>query len=527
MKEIKNRIAKVLSNYFSNNDVEITSSDIEQLATQIQYAKYARLDDDSVIYHIINITGEVDSIESNAEKLIAREKNLAEADNRILFIVGTIGDKLKVSDPKYIKTFNLCISEKSKITGIPKFITEVSVEFVSGYNKEFEISISNRVDKLLYQLPDKSKEKALGHVYVASLADIVNLYDKIGDSLFDLNVRYSIKDVLRVEEEMKTTLIECPENFWFFNNGITLIVEGKSYKCNKPYSISLKNSECFSVINGAQTITTASKCFNNNPDLMENFQNAKVLLRIIVVDQIKSPFAKNVSLSLNRQKSIKQVDIATSLDFVRVLNEMMLECDDYNMCFELSKRGGTPTYKYHYYIDEFAQIVEAYLNQKPGAARRNKNALISIAPDEENKPKLVRNNIFLELHSAADIKKYYTPVNYSYELLESYRKHPNAYSEDELPYAILSYGRFYFVAATVFCLNNKNTADFSTFVYPRKLNNDELISKFVSCFLDFLVVNKIDSLDSNQFKKETLYEEFKASTFMENYYQYICSANSL
>ena len=68
MKEIKNRIAKVLSNYFSNNDVEITSSDIEQLATQIQYAKYARLDDDSVIYHIINITSEVDSIESNAEK---------------------------------------------------------------------------------------------------------------------------------------------------------------------------------------------------------------------------------------------------------------------------------------------------------------------------------------------------------------------------------------------------------------------------------------------------------------------------
>lgn len=240
MKEIKNRIAKVLSNYFSNNDVEMTSSNIEQLATQIQYAKYARLDDDSVIYHIINITGEVDSIESNAEKLIAREKNLAEADNRILFIVGTIGDKLKVSDPKYIKTFNLCISEKLKITGIPKFITEVSVEFVSGYNKEFEISISNRVDKLLYQLPDKSKAKALGHVYVASLADIVNLYDKIGDSLFDLNVRYSIKDVLRVEEEMKTTLIECPENFWFFNNGITLIVEGKSYKCNKPYSISLK-----------------------------------------------------------------------------------------------------------------------------------------------------------------------------------------------------------------------------------------------------------------------------------------------
>lgn len=522
MREIKNRIAKVLSNYFNNNDVDLSSSDIERMSTEIQYASHAKLDDAGVVYHIINITGEVDNVEGNADKFVSREKTLTDTENKILFIVGSIGDKLKASEPKYIKAFNQYISEKLKIKSIAKCITEVSVDFVSGYNKEFEISISNRVDRLSYQMPDKSEEKALGHVYVASLADIVNLYDKIGDSLFDLNVRYSIKDILRVEEEIKSTLIENPEKFWFFNNGITLIVEEKSYKSNKPYSISLKNSAGFSVINGAQTITTASKCFAKNAHLMEKFRTAKVLLRIIVVDKIKSPFAKDVSLSLNRQKSITQVDIATSFDFVKSLNELMLECEDYNICFELSKRGGTPTYKYHYYIDEFAQLVEAYFNQKPGSARRNKNALISIAPDEQKKPKLVRNNIFWELQSAADIKKYYAPVNYSYELIESYRKHPNLYSEDEIQYAILSYGRFYFVAATVFCLNNKDTTDFSTFVFPEKINTDELIDKFVRCFSDFLACNKIESLDSNDFKTETLYEKFKESTNMEDYYQYIC-----
>ena len=527
MKEIKNRLVKVLSNYFNSNEVDISFSEIEKIAIEVQYARLAKcLDDEGVIYYLINISNKVDEFESVINKLVTDNRDIEKTEIKILFIVGTVGDKLKVSEPKYIKSFKVSLSKKLGLKGIIKTISDISVEFVSEYNKAFDITISNRVDRLLYDLKEEDKITAIGHVYVASLADLVDMYDKIGDSLFDLNVRYSIKDVLRVEKEIKTTLCDCPEKFWFFNNGITLIVERDSYKSDKPYSISLKNSETFSVINGAQTITTASKCFNENAEMMKKFREAKVLLRIIAVDEIKSTFAKDVSLSLNRQKSITQVDIATSFEFVKSLNDMMLECDNNDICFELSKRGGTPVYKYHYYIDEFAQIVEAYLNQKPGSARRNKNALIDIVADESKKAKLARDDIFKEVQNIADIKKYYTPVNYAYELAEIYKKRYKDYAEGDARSEIISYGRFYFIAAVIFCLNDKNTMDFSEFVYLKPEYNDMLADKFISCFFEFLKSKNVEALDSNDFKTEKLYEEFKMSVHMENLYKFITDIKS-
>ena len=128
----------------------------------------------------------------------------------------------------------------------------------------------------------------------------------------------------------------------------------------------------------------------------------------------------------------------------------------------------------------------------------------------------------MELQSVVDIQKYYTPVNFSYELLSAYKKYSQKYPEGDPRNSIINYGRFYFVAAAVFCLNNKQVADFSDFIYLRPESNDVLIEKFISCFFEFIKSKKIELLDSNDFKNEKLYDEFKTSKHMELFYQSVC-----
>ena len=73
-----------------------------------------------------------------------------------------------------------------------------------------------------------------------------------------------ISDELDVEKEIKKTLNENPQEFWFNNNGITMIANKDKFNCDRPSTIEFLNSNFFSVINGAQTITTAAKWYNES-----------------------------------------------------------------------------------------------------------------------------------------------------------------------------------------------------------------------------------------------------------------------
>ena len=346
------------------------------------------------------------------------------------------------------------------------------------------------------------------------------------NTLFDLNVRYRIPDELNVEKEIKKTLTEKAEYFWFKNNGITIIANKDNFNCNNPRAIEFSGVNCFSVINGAQTITTAAKWYNENEKIQNNLKEAWVLLRVVLVDDIERSFAKDVSVSLNRQKSISETDIATTYGFVECINNLMNECDNDNICFELNKRGGTPTYKYSYYIDDFAQLVEAYMIQKPGSARSSKGTLIS-TKETQGEYEFIRKDIFKKIKSSNDIIKYYSPVNYAYELSNSYRKiQKDLLNNDYTNEILLKYGNMYCIASVIYCINNKKLDDFSSFEYINIKYNDDIIKKFITLFELFIKEGNKSFLDSNDFKKETLYDGFKESEFMNQLFEYIDNIKS-
>ena len=513
-----NKYVRILKYYFENNGVDIPASELEKIIVTLKhlgvYSWHSDIDDCEYYFFKINSVNK--TVKKVVDKIPANFK--AEKSSKILFIVNNIQDKLYINDPNFKKEFKIALSKKLSLEKNIKTIKDISAEFIGVTTRKYEIGITSRIDSLQYSLENtSSNENATGHVYIASLLDIVNMYNFVGDSLFDLNVRYKISDELNVEAEICKTLSEKPKEFWFNNNGISIIVNHNSFNCNRPRTIEFSNSNSLSVINGAQTISTAAKWYSTNEKAKSNLKDAWVLLRVITVSDIAHSFAKDISVSLNRQKSISDVDITTTYEFAENINALMNECENDSFCFEISKRGGTPTYKYCYLIDDFAQLVETYLIQKPGSARSSKGALIGTKDNN-----FVRTDIFKDIKSVDDIVKYYSPVNYAFELNNSYKNiHKQQLDTPSLIDVIYKYGNTYCIASVIYCLNNQNVNDFSSFEYIDSKNNINIIEKFVAYFENFLVESNIETLDSNDFKKEELYEGFKNSKHMKDLLIYI------
>lgn len=77
-------------------------------------------------------------------------------------------------------------------------------------------------------------------------------YLKFKDKLFSRNVRIFYSETKKPNKAIKKTLIEQPQNFWYFNNGITILSEKVNLQ-KEDKKIILKNPQ---IINGCQTVST-------------------------------------------------------------------------------------------------------------------------------------------------------------------------------------------------------------------------------------------------------------------------------
>lgn len=112
---------------------------------------------------------------------------------------------------------------------------------------------------------DEAEGSNRGYVTSVHLHQLIDIYNSIGDKLFKRNVRYGLNEQLGVDRAIKDTLRNNPGEFWFKNNGITILVERPDFRLDRVEEVLLEHiSEYgdlhFSVINGAQTITASAQC---------------------------------------------------------------------------------------------------------------------------------------------------------------------------------------------------------------------------------------------------------------------------
>lgn len=162
----------------------------------------------------------------------------------------------------------------------------------------------------------------------ASAHDLAQLYAKYGQSLFADNIRVVLPNS-EINDAIRRTVLETPEKFWYYNNGITALVSSvkKSLAGAGTTDATTLGLADLTIVNGAQTVSTLGKALKDGHE--EDLKRAQVLLRIIEVGTTDDDLSRNITRNLNTQ------NIVSGQDFVyldpeqhRLARELnLLDCE--------------------------------------------------------------------------------------------------------------------------------------------------------------------------------------------------------
>ncbi|NOW04430.1 AIPR family protein [Clostridium beijerinckii] len=494
-----------------------------------------------------------------------KQENITYKNANIFFVFRKLEDELMFSNEinkskfkNYIKSIS-----KNQSNGLIEFKAKnIDYNFLTCgecSESKFEIQIKSRIQSLEFDkkipITDKNKLKVTGYVFTAKLFDIVKIYNKLGSDLFNYNVRCSIKDELEVDSKIKLTLRDEPKDFWYLNNGITIVINNSRFelKKDKLLEINYEKESVLSIINGAQTVSASAEFYydkNLPSDIKERSKEAEVLLRIIhlgstedIIDDeeqkrqylnMSNLEINKISIALNRQKPIKPEDIAYTMPLIYGINKLRDNNFEDKLYFSLVRRG--EEFKNGYDLVTFVKMIKAYIDQKPGQALNDAAKKILNIEINNGEPEFT-DKVFEKLEfenneiTETNFKKYFAPVNFAIdlgnrfsdikkELIKELEQNEDEQGLSEAlrdkktleikrKTALYNYGKYYFVSYVVYVLNDKKTNDFSNFNVSIKDNENLklLIKKYVELFNEIIEENKqYLVLDLSKFKNEELYK---------------------
>ncbi|MDR1242553.1 MAG: AIPR family protein [Deltaproteobacteria bacterium] len=156
----------------------------------------------------------------------------------------------------------------------------------------------------------------IGKVRVSEIAELFNRHN---DFLLERNIRrYLGLNSNRVNVAMHETLLneQKRSNFYFFNNGITIICRKFRHNAlqGANYQVRLENMQ---VINGGQTCKTIQQTLNDLPDGAWN--ETCVLVRIYELADEDQDFVKDITYATNSQNPVDLRDLRSNDEMQRQL----------------------------------------------------------------------------------------------------------------------------------------------------------------------------------------------------------------
>ncbi|MET8525601.1 AIPR family protein [Micromonospora sp. NPDC005172] len=154
-----------------------------------------------------------------------------------------------------------------------------------------------------------------------SVADIATWYEDHEDRLFDRNIRKPL-GITQVNQGLIDTLTGDPHDFWFFNNGITVLcdtfhAEYFSRAARSPVTLNLDGA---SVVNGAQTVHAIHRASRKDAAVGEGY----VTVRVISLTKCPPGFADAVTTATNTQNRVERRDFVALDPVQRAIREDFL-----------------------------------------------------------------------------------------------------------------------------------------------------------------------------------------------------------
>lgn len=150
------------------------------------------------------------------------------------------------------------------------------------------------------------------------------------DRLFSRNIRGLLNET-DINLDIRNTLLESPDLFWYYNNGITLVAKEvkRPLAHASKHEIVTLNCLDISVVNGAQTVGSIGRFFEN--PLYET-EDITVHVRIIDLGEDGSKFGTKITRSNNRQNRIENRDfVALDDEQQRIQNELSADGISYQL----------------------------------------------------------------------------------------------------------------------------------------------------------------------------------------------------
>ncbi len=238
-------------------------------------------------------------------------------------------------------------------------------ELLEIYSKRIEVQL-----ELTFKELPASITYDDGHIGYIGVVPIKNYYDFITDeenivreSIFEENIRHFQGEV-DINKTIKETLLSDYENdFWWLNNGIT-IISSKVSQLGK--TLNVKDVQ---IVNGLQTSFTIGKNF------VEKENDQRSILVKIIESKDKATIDKIISAT-NRQTPVNPILLRATDEVQRKL-EIYFEQKGYfyDRRKNYYKNLGKPISKI-YSIQITAQSIHAIVNFKPSEARAKPTTLI-------------------------------------------------------------------------------------------------------------------------------------------------------
>ncbi len=234
--------------------------------------------------------------------------------------------KFNVTHPKYIAQIFYLDDIEARYYGETKQIKKnISVK-VESVNKGTILNINTDGYKL---------ENVIDARYV--LTPVVSVYRLYRDSIeksypiFDKNIREYLGN-RGVNKSIYQTLLdeEDRKNFFYYNNGITVICDKMSKIVTQPSEYNMNavfTIDNPQIVNGCQTVNSIYEALKNiDPDKIEKeFKDTFVMLKILVIDRDDSAddkLYKDIVKYNNSQNSIDEKTFVANTDtFIRLQNE--------------------------------------------------------------------------------------------------------------------------------------------------------------------------------------------------------------
>lgn len=148
---------------------------------------------------------------------------------------------------------------------------------------------------------------------------LADLYSDYGERLLEQNVRTFLQFRGKVNKGMRSTIVNNPEMFFAFNNGVTATAESIELEGSNG-SLSLKSIKNLQIVNGGQT--TAS-LYGAKSQLKADLSKVYVQVKLTVIPSSEiGDIVPKISEFSNTQNAVNAADLSSNHDYHRAIEEI-------------------------------------------------------------------------------------------------------------------------------------------------------------------------------------------------------------